>query len=967
MRESMRRWAWAVLWLAAGLTAHAYTYNDTANGLWSANTTWQSSDGGTTYPQAGDTAIIDSHVVDVNIANPAGTIYLNTNGTLRVYTVHVANSVQAALHLNGGVFFLDASHGYGTGWYNSTSNAQIMVDSDSTITNGLYGGGIGAAGAASTVQMSGGGTLTYCNVAGYLFAVNATSSNSTYTGTWRIVHGYVTLAGASPSAGTGGWVSNNVDLVSTDSTALMGNGGWGAPQYYHGTLTGRGTVTLASGNGNQLHFASGAMFSPGASGTDEAWSNRVNLSSQEGVYFDSNSEYRANITNATSADKIYVSGGAAVTINAGARLTVKLGAPGNSIPSLSVDILGLSGTLTGSFGTTNWLNTDNWSNLAVNYDRTGSTRRIYITGTYTSPLPSYAPSVDNANGATNILDTSAYLNGTLTDTGNIPTSVWVFWDTSDKQMNKTWTCSHFFDVQSTNLLSWQATNLAPNTWYWYAYYASNSAGDAWGQPSKSFKTGGPPGVDNAGGATLITPTTATLNGNLTNGTSAHVFIAWGTDSGNFANTNDLGTKAEGPFSSGIGGLSSGTLYWYRCLATNAYGAVWAESATSFLTTVPHTYNDKTNGVWSDPNTWLSSDGGTNYPEVGDTAIIDSHTVNVTIANPAGTIYLMTGGVMRVGNNTLGGCSAAQATLHLAGGVLDMWAGSGYGCAWANPATNLDVIVDADSVITNSSLGSGGGIGGVTDATAVRLTGAGVLSVYINYVVGSGAGMGMNVTSDSSTFTGSYRHASAGVLSFPNPALSGTAGWRGSDFDLVATNSALQLSRTGGTWQPYIRKTITGNGRIGVAGAGYGNMDPHMDSGGVLAPGRPNTDEAGIITVAMSAAETFHFESNSEYRVNVVATNLADLVATGPSPVRINPGTRLTVKMWTPTNDVPDLSADILTTTNLVTTNVFDVMWLNTNRWSNLQVNYERAADPRRVYVTGTYTKPPPAGTLFLIR
>lgn len=160
---------------------------------------------------------------------------------------------------------------------------------------------------------------------------------------------------------------------------------------------------------------------------------------------------------------------------------------------------------------------------------------------------------------------------------------------------------------------------------------------------------------------------------------------------------DLATRTQGAFAAAIAGLSPGTVYWYRCLATNAYGTAWADSATNFTTLVPHTYNDKTNGLWSDTNTWFSSDGGTSFPQqVCDTAIIDSHTVDVTIPNPVGTIYLRTGGVMRVGNNSGGGCTNAQAALHLAGGALDMWAGSGHGCNWYNSSTNLDLVVDANS-------------------------------------------------------------------------------------------------------------------------------------------------------------------------------------------------------------------------------------------------------------------------------
>jgi len=82
---------------------------------------------------------------------------------------------------------------------------------------------------------------------------------------------------------------------------------------------------------------------------------------------------------------------------------------------------------------------------------------------------------------------------------------------------------------------------------------------------------GPPTVNSAGGATAITLTTATLNGNLTAGVTGHVYVLWAPDPGNLANTNDLGVRAMGAFSTNITGLPQDTVYYYRCYATNDYG------------------------------------------------------------------------------------------------------------------------------------------------------------------------------------------------------------------------------------------------------------------------------------------------------------------------------------------------------------------------------------------------------------
>jgi len=85
MKTKLPLWLTAITFLGAGVTQlQAYTYNDIANGTWTNLATWSSSDGGSTYPQVGDTATIASHLVDVSITNPAGTIYVNAGGVMRV-------------------------------------------------------------------------------------------------------------------------------------------------------------------------------------------------------------------------------------------------------------------------------------------------------------------------------------------------------------------------------------------------------------------------------------------------------------------------------------------------------------------------------------------------------------------------------------------------------------------------------------------------------------------------------------------------------------------------------------------------------------------------------------------------------------------------------------------------------------------------------------------------------------------
>jgi T5SS/PEP-CTERM-associated repeat protein len=98
----------------------------------------------------------------------------------------------------------------------------------------------------------------------------------------------------------------------------------------------------------------------------------------------------------------------------------------------------------------------------------------------------------------------------------------------------------------------------------------------------------PPVIDNAEGATDIvcvlgTATgAATLNGTLTAGNEADIFVFWGTDAGNWAHTSHLGRLPEGRFSLDVSGLELSTTYHYRCQATNTAGSAWADGTASFL-------------------------------------------------------------------------------------------------------------------------------------------------------------------------------------------------------------------------------------------------------------------------------------------------------------------------------------------------------------------------------------------------
>ena len=223
-----------------------------------------------------------------------------------------------------------------------------------------------------------------------------------------------------------------------------------------------------------------------------------------------------------------------------------------------------------------------------------------------SKTPSF-PVIANASyGATNVLSTSAWLNAMLVGTGGAPTDVWAFWDTSDRTNSKTWAANfHWTGLPTTNL-SYQAVGLTSNTWYWYTYYASNTYGEGWAAPSKSFKTFGIPAVNNSTGASAVAYFSATLSGNLTNGAGAYVWIYYWLDGATSSNAVSFGFRTEGVFSTNVTGLVPGSAYHYQCLASNDYGVVWSGAVVDFSTLLAGSYfvtptgaGAKTGVSWSD--------------------------------------------------------------------------------------------------------------------------------------------------------------------------------------------------------------------------------------------------------------------------------------------------------------------------------------------------------------------------------
>lgn len=282
-----------------------------------------------------------------------------------------------------------------------------------------------------------------------------------------------------------------------------------------------------------------------------------------------------------------------------------------------------------------------------------------------------------ANGvAQNIQLHSANVVGTLTSTGAAPATAYLYWATNDCGTNAAaWIggggVANLGPYVQGAIFTNTLNGLASNTVYYYNHLASNTYGTAWAATNNSpfLRTlGAAPAVDNGGGATNIGPYTATLRGTLTDGGSAHIFVYWGTDSGSWSHTNDLSVLGQVPFQQGIDTLLPLTTYYYRCYATNDYGA--SQSAVTNFRTIwtSNTWYVATNGTGAghEPGAptnslqgainqcavsgtvWVAdgvygSGGVTNYP-TGSTltnriAIWKAITVSSTNSDPAATVIV----------------------------------------------------------------------------------------------------------------------------------------------------------------------------------------------------------------------------------------------------------------------------------------------------------------------------------------
>jgi hypothetical protein len=200
------------------------------------------------------------------------------------------------------------------------------------------------------------------------------------------------------------------------------------------------------------------------------------------------------------------------------------------------------------------------------------------------------PLVANDTGVSNVMSTSALLQGELISTGQTPSEVTVYYGTDDGETVATnWQYSASLGEQSQGALAYQASGLKYGTTYYYRYYAVNAASDTWADTAVIFTTKPAVAIHNDTGATDISTTSAVFNTELTYAEQpTDIYFYWGlsdgqTDPNAWNHAIILNVPTTGVYSASVPGLTKDTRYYYRCYGTNSIGEGWSDATAYFNT------------------------------------------------------------------------------------------------------------------------------------------------------------------------------------------------------------------------------------------------------------------------------------------------------------------------------------------------------------------------------------------------
>ena len=389
------------------------------------------------------------------------------------------------------------------------------------------------------------------------------------------------------------------------------------------------TTSITIGSGTGAFTTSLGSLSPGTEYYYRSWATNSAGTTNGTVKSFTTSALAPTVTTTDAASILSSSAtlGGNVTNANGATVTsrgIKWGTTSN--PTTSITIGSGTGVFTTSLGSL--------SPGTLYYYRSWATNSAGTTdGTVKSFTTSaLAPTVTTTDAAS-ILSSSATLGGNVTNAnGATVTSRGIKWGTTSNPTTSI-TIGSGTGVFTTSLGS-----LSPSTLYYYRSWAANSVGTTNGTV-KSFTTSALPPTVTTSDAAYIISSSAIIGGNVTNANGAAVTsrgIKWGTTS-NPTTIITIGSGSwTGVFTTSLGSLSPGTLYYYRSWATNSAGTANG-TVKSFTTNSLPTSANSSVSVQEDVSFSFST---TDFPFT-DTETGSINKIKVTLLEGVGVLKLNT--------------------------------------------------------------------------------------------------------------------------------------------------------------------------------------------------------------------------------------------------------------------------------------------------------------------------------------
>jgi len=314
---------------------------------------------------------------------------------------------------------------------------------------------------------------------------------------------------------------------------------------------------------------------------------------------------------------------------------------------------------------------------------------------------------------TNIRDSTSTLNCVMTFKGKgYLLARGICWSTTEQPTIE----NGHVAVKDTGTVTLKMSKLNPGTLYYVRPYVSNNEGTGYGK-ELSFTTKTIPTITTASAPSNLTAVSATITGTVTNdgGDSVTVRgVCWNTST---KPTVALTTKTtngagKGTFNVDLSGLVTGTTYYARAYAINAYGTAYSFEITFTTQNMPKLSTTAVSNI----TTVTATSGGTITSD-GGSAVIARGICWSTNQNPTIDLITKTNDGIGIGTFTSTLVNLQLATTFYVRAYATNSVGTSYGTQQIFTTNGYaTVITNAVSAITSSTATCGGNInfdGGTT--------------------------------------------------------------------------------------------------------------------------------------------------------------------------------------------------------------------------------------------------------------